>query len=304
MHSNIIYLVIFGVSALIPFLFFLIHKRFIHPINIQERSLLATNFGFFNALYAFLLGFAVVTLWASFNSAQSSVGSEAQAISSMYRIAIYLPGSEKLRDTIQEYTASILNDEWPAMDIEGRMCEKTQELYQTLWHRVHKYNPRSQKDWSFYNKLLDKLEDVSDFRVHRFLLQDTRLYPPLWFIIVVGAVFAVIGFYYMSAEKLYIQLIFDSIFIAMILLTIWLIVDLDKPFTGNLKVSGKPFEIIQTRMAVMSDHVKQMNSQDTEEESVKKKASKEEGQKPDSVTVPKIPPPDDMMKPSTSPPPE
>ena len=108
----------------------------------------------------------------------------------------------------------------------------------------------------------------------------------------------------MSAEKLYIQLIFDSIFIAMILLTIWLIVDLDKPFTGNLKVSGKPFEIIQTRMAVMSDHVKQMNSQDTEEESVKKKASKEEGQKPDSVTVPKIPPPDDMMKPSTSPPPE
>ncbi|GEM_PF-551677 len=299
MQATVIYLIIFGISALIPFLFFYIHKRSTHPIDMSERSLLATNFGFFNALYAFLLGFAVVTLWASYNNAQSSVGKEAQAINNLYRIALYLPGSEKLRDTIQRYTTSILNEEWPEMDRQGRMSEKTQRLYQELWHRVHSYNAKSPKDCTYYDKLLSKLEEVSDFRVQRFLFQDTHLYPLLWFIIVVGAIFAIIGFYYMSTERLHIQLLFDSIFIAMILLTIWLIVDLDTPFSGPLRVSRKPLELIQVRMAAMGDYEKQFEMEDMEKEPMMQKISPGEAQKLHGDTLPKSPTTDDTMEPST-----
>jgi hypothetical protein len=267
MIVSIVYIGIFALSALIPYLFYWLHKRSAHPLDMEERSLLSSNLGFFNGLYAFFLGFAIVTLWTSYNTVQDSVGKEAQAINNLYRLALAIPGSEALRENILRYNSSIINDEWKDMDRPGKMNEKTQELYHELWYRVHALEPKSEKDKIFYDKLVDKLQGTSDLRVQRFVSLQGHLYPLLWVIIIVGAIFAIIEFYYLSTGKHGTQLIFDSIMIAMLLLNIWLISELNTPFSGYVKVSPLPFEIVQSRMTIMTDtveHFKKIDSKKVE----------------------------------------
>jgi len=256
MFPTVIYVLVAVVSIIIPIIFYRLHKKSTHPLGLDERALVSTNMGFFNSLYAFLLGFAIVTLWTNFNNAQLLVGNEAQSIKNLYHLALMIPNSEKLRDTIQQYDDSIVADELPEMDRNKYMSEKTQTLFQEIWYRVHKLKAENDIDRTFYDRLTETLCLMSDYRLQRFVHLESHLYPLLWVIIVVGFVFAIIGFYYLNTEKLKIQLIFDSILIAMLLLNIWLILELDSPFSGYLKVSPRAYIVVSKRMRIMSDYMK------------------------------------------------
>lgn len=256
MKYFVVYFIVFIISALIPYCFYYVHKKYDHSLEYKDRSLLATNLGFFNALYAFLLGFAVVTLWSHYMNAQDTIAKESQAITTMYRVALMLPDSKSIRHTIKKYNESIVKDEWSEMNITGKISLKTQRLLHHLWYKVKKYNPKTETDWEFYKSLIDKIQDVSEFRTQRFITIENHLYPPMWFIIVIGAVFSLICFYFTSTEKITVQLLFDFIFIFMIILTIWLISELNTPFNGILRISPEPFNIVKDRMTIIDDNVK------------------------------------------------
>ncbi len=192
------------------------------------------------------------------------MANEAMSINNLYRLALMIPNTKELRDTIYRYNDSIINDELKDMDKNGTMNEKTQELYQEIWYYVYKIQPRTDHDKTFYDKLVDKLEQLSELRLQRFVYLQSRLYPLLWVIIIVGFLFAIICFYYLNTEKLKIQLIFDSIVIAMILLNIWLISELDTPFSGYLKVSPKAYQVVEHRISIMGDYIKRYEQMDRE----------------------------------------
>jgi hypothetical protein len=286
MFPTIIYVLVAVVSIIIPVIYYRLHKRSTHPLGMDERALVSTNMGFFNSLYAFLLGFAIVTLWTNFNNAQILVGNEAQSINNLYHLALLIPDSEELLDTIQKYDDSIVSDELPEMDRFKYLSEKTQTLFQEIWYRVHKLKARSDIDRTFYDRLTETLCQMSDYRLQRFVHLESHLYPLLWVIIVVGFVFAIIGFYYLNTEKLKIQLVFDSILIAMLLLNIWLILELDSPFSGYLKVSPRAYMVVGKRMRVMDDYIKTFEKLDLakkehriQREQLEKKGQQEQREK-------------------------
>lgn len=49
-------------------------------------------FGFFSTLYAFIIGFAIVTLWSAFLTAKTNVTREAESLITVHRAAKHLPG--------------------------------------------------------------------------------------------------------------------------------------------------------------------------------------------------------------------
>ena len=261
MITAFIYIAIFLISTLIPVSFYFLHRRSEHSLDLHGRTLLATNLGFFNALYAFLLGFAVVTLWTQYINAKDSVVHEAQAINNLYHIAIFLPEADDLRTAIAKYNESLYTDEWPEMDRNRRMSEKSQALFQSIWVQAHRLNPEGDENKLFFSNLLSALQELSEHRMQRLLLLDGHLFPLIWFIIIIGGIFAIVGFYYTSTEKLKIQFLFDFIFISMIFLSIWLISELDSPFTGYVRITPTPFIFISERLKLMDNSVKEYKEQ-------------------------------------------
>ncbi|MDQ7826390.1 MAG: hypothetical protein RDV48_26540 [Candidatus Eremiobacteraeota bacterium] len=247
-YAIYLFAAILFISALIPFLFFLIHRRSRIPLDVNERSLLSTSFGFFNALYAFLLSFAVITLWSQVIDAQDDVGREAQTINTMYHLALLIPDSDDLKHALIDYNNCIIDDEWKEMAVHRCISEKTQTAFHNIWYRIHTLPLKSQREILTYQEILEKVEDLSQLRVQRFLLIRGHLYPLIWIIIIVGGICAIVGFYYFGTEKLKIQLIFDFIFIFIMLLTIWLITELNYPYDGWINVSPEPFKVVRDRM--------------------------------------------------------
>ncbi|HEY9073495.1 MAG TPA: hypothetical protein VIN67_05115, partial [Desulfobaccales bacterium] len=70
------------------------------------------------------LGFAIVTLWSAYLSAQTNVALEADSLLVAFRTSKTLPNSGALRQALMDYAKSVVTDEWPAM-AKDAMSEKT-----------------------------------------------------------------------------------------------------------------------------------------------------------------------------------
>ncbi len=67
---------------------------------------------FFTTLYAFVIGFAIVTLWSAFLTAKTNVTREAESMMIVYRTAKHLPGSEPFRQAVASYVKTVIDVEW------------------------------------------------------------------------------------------------------------------------------------------------------------------------------------------------
>jgi hypothetical protein len=255
MSSTMIYLAIFFISAAIPVAYYYIHRKSKHSLDLNERTLLSTNLGFFNGLFAFLLGFAIVTLWTHYIDAEQATVKEAHSLLCLYQFANLLPENGKLRKTIREYETSIIDDEWKEMEQHNRFSDRTRLLYEELWFEVHQLKPRGDVEKMYFASLLESLRALSEHRLQRRYLLDGHLYPLMWVIIIIGSVFSVVGFFYTSTEKELVQLIFDFILISMVLLNVWLISELNTPFGGYVKISPRAFVMVQDRMDMVDSAV-------------------------------------------------
>ena len=220
-----------------------------HPktLNLNQKNLLATNFGFFATLYTFFLGFAVVTLWGSYNDADSNLTKEAQRLQVSYQLSYLLPNGEGLRTSIKEYISYVVKQEWDQMRA-GKILEPSPPSYERMWNEVKKLKPANPADNVYHIELIDRMIEVSTLRHARLDQTDSHLYPLIWVLIYLGLVFSVLSFYFLKLEHNSADMYFIWSTISMILCLIFLIYELDTPFSGWLHLQPDQLEHTLSRI--------------------------------------------------------
>ncbi|MBF0531277.1 MAG: DUF4239 domain-containing protein [Deltaproteobacteria bacterium] len=212
-----------------------------HSLDIDQKNLMSTNFSFFTTLYCFFLGFAVVTLWQSFNDTDATTTNEAMSVVTLYRLADNLPHSEKFRNHLVEYATSVVNDEWPSMAA-GQPSEKTHNIKENLWSSLLRIKPTQPEDQSYYIHMLNVLGELDKNRHKRNLQIDGNLYTPIWVLIYMGLAFSIVTFYFIDVDHNKANTYYMIIMICLLLTNIFLIVELDKPFSGFLHLDPNAFQ--------------------------------------------------------------
>src|SRR5271157_1593672 len=128
----LIFCTILAISLLFTGLLYFLRRRFV-AAGLAGEHLHPSVFSFFSTIYAFFLGFAIVTLWSAFLTAQANVSREADTLLMAYRLSKTLPKSEDFRRTLSDYVQSVVNDEWPAMAATDAMSEQTEKFLEKLW---------------------------------------------------------------------------------------------------------------------------------------------------------------------------
>src|SRR5471030_1123075 len=86
---------------------------------------------FLNAgvLFAVLLGFMVVAVWESYDTAKATVATEATSLVPLYRAAGNLPpeAGDKIRALVREYIHQVIEDEWPRQAETGQASSKARK---------------------------------------------------------------------------------------------------------------------------------------------------------------------------------
>ena len=101
-----------------------------------QEHIQSSVFNFFTTLYAFFIGFAMVTLWSAFLTAKTNVTREAESLMVVNRTAKHLPGSEVFRQAVVNYVKTVIDVEWAEME-KDIMSPEASRRFDDIWTRFY-----------------------------------------------------------------------------------------------------------------------------------------------------------------------
>jgi hypothetical protein len=200
-------------------------------------------FDFFTTLYAFFIGFAMVTLWSAFLTTKTNVAREAESMMTVYRTGQHLPGSGPFLQAVASYVKTVIDAEWGEME-KGAMSPEAGRRFEDIWTRFYELK----KDPNQTGELYTDLTAASRQRSTRGTMLEGNLYPPVWVILIFGFLSVCYGLYFINREPTVVSLIYEFMVIFLVLSCIYFIYDLDTPFSGLIILKPDAFRTIYLKM--------------------------------------------------------
>jgi Na+/proline symporter len=195
------------------------------------------KFATVGVLYAVLLAFAIILVWQKYSDAESTVEREAGAAAAMYHLSSGLGETQApaLRAALTVYLRSAISDEWPAME-SGNESKNTHEALEGLYRAVLG-SARSQSDSALISEIFSQLDTLTQARRSRILAAEGTVPGILWAVLFIGAA-TTIGFtFFFGTRNLKAQMLMTALLSILIFSELLIVVALDRPFSGTVKVS-------------------------------------------------------------------
>ena len=160
----ILFSVITLISVLISGALLLIRRKGGGRWRSQEH-IHSSVFDFFTTLYAFVIGFAIVTLWSAFLTAKTNVTREAESVMIVYRTAKHLPNSGLFCQAVASYVKTVIDVEWGEME-KGAMSPEAEQRFEAIWSRYYELGGDSNQLGELYTNLTEADRQRSFQRHH------------------------------------------------------------------------------------------------------------------------------------------
>ncbi|MEO8211174.1 MAG: DUF4239 domain-containing protein [bacterium] len=225
----------------------LILRKKIHWESFKENHEVG---GFlFNALgliYAVLIAFVVFATWEDYNAARKYCDNEADVLQNLYLNTEGLPEENRaeLKKKILDYIKTVIYDEWPLMARGEANPESRYKLIE-IWKAYNNIDSlKTEKEKIFFGESLDKLNDITEFRRQRILSSQNHIPMIIWIVIILGAMTSIGFSLFFGTRSHLIQATMTSLFAITNAMVILMILALDHPFTGDIKITPEAFEQI------------------------------------------------------------
>ena len=235
-------IVLLCVVLALTFLFLM--RRFWPSTQRREHNeIIGWQVSVLGTTYAVIMGFMLYAVWTDFNSAEMTADAEANSLVNVYRLADGLAPAQ--RDQIQQlardYTDSMLNEEWPAMNA-GSLSLNAHRIMQQLWTVTMQAKPASLSEQTSWNHVLTELTNMTEYRRLRELQSKSKLPGILWAVLIVGGVLTTMSSCLFGTDniKLHAIQVFSLSFL--LALALVAIADIDRPFRGAVHVNPLGFQ--------------------------------------------------------------
>ena len=197
-------------------------------------------------IYAVILAFMVIITWQSFDGSSKNAAREANYLADLYRDSTPLPAGFRgaVKADLKEYAAAIIGDEWPAMARGEKRSQKVEAVQQKLWDLYAGFQPKSETQAIFFNESVKKLSEASELRRQRLLDARSGLNGLLYFTLIAGGLVTIAFALLFGSENFVPQLLMTSMLAALIGLTLFTIMSLDFPFTGDISIKPEVFRTV------------------------------------------------------------
>jgi hypothetical protein len=230
--------IIFSVAGLcIVRRFFSAHKFKLHN-DIADP--LFTTLG---TIYAVTLAFMVIVTWQGFDTSNINTAREANYLADLYRDSTPMPASFRnaIKADLKDYVSDIITDEWPLMSAGHGRSLKVQADQQKLWDLYAGFQPKGDTQKIFFAESIKKFNEASEMRRQRLLDATTGLNSILYFILIAGGLVTISFTMFFGTENFGPQLLMTSMLATLIALTLFTIMSLDYPYTGDISIKPDMF---------------------------------------------------------------
>jgi hypothetical protein len=213
----------------------------------EQHEVAGITFAVIGGFYGIVLAFVLVASWERFEHARANTEAEANALGDLYRQAAGMPDGTRttLTRDIVSYLHAVIDADWPAMR-NDQLSAQSSELNLSIWHAVLDMQAETPKDVALYQCMVQKLDDFGEARRDRLLYMQTALPPVIWnFLIVFGAM-TVAFTYFFGMPRLLPQMIITIALAGTISCTLYLIWEMQTPFSGAVRVPDRAFRVVLT----------------------------------------------------------
>ncbi|HKD55337.1 MAG TPA: DUF4239 domain-containing protein [Steroidobacteraceae bacterium] len=208
------------------------------------------KFATIGVLYAVLLGFVVIIAWERFHEAERALATEAGASATVYRLAggLTAPLTAEIRSDLEAYLRSVDEDDWPAMAV-GRWSPATTDRLNALYDVVVHIRPTELHDFGLQQDLMRELDKVGEARRERLISANGSVPGAIWFVLLLGALLTIGFTYFFATQNEVIQGLMTGVLAALIFSAILVVVVVDRPFTGAVRVHSEPIRWVLEDMS-------------------------------------------------------
>jgi hypothetical protein len=191
-----------------------------------------------------LLAFAVFVVWESFREAEATVMREAGAVASLYRLASPLDGEARsaIEAALEGYLTVAIAQDWPAMDAGAPGSEAGARALSAAYAAAIGWQPANGREEVILGAFLDQLDALTEARRERLGLAAGVVPELVWSALVIGAVLTIAFTFFFAAESLAAQMLMSGMLALTLALSLLVVVALDRPFAGAVRVSVAPLE--------------------------------------------------------------
>jgi hypothetical protein len=231
-------LILVGLTTLIAVLGSALMRRYVGLEKLKANNEVAGfKFATVGVLYAVFLAFAIIVVWQKYSDAESTVAKEAGAASTVYHLSRGLGETQgdALRAALSNYLTVVISDEWPAMERGGRSNSARRAL-QTIYITMLQAKTAAPQDTALTSEIFYQLDELTQARRARLLAAEGAVPGVVWVVLFGGALLTVGFALFFGAPNLRAQMIMMAILSALIFSELLIVVAIDRPFTGTVKV--------------------------------------------------------------------
>jgi len=213
-------------------------RRLLPPAwRMEDQSLAAHFSAAIDRLYGVLLAFVVVVVWSHFDDGKVIVAREANQVGDLSRMAkVFSPSVEQsLRKALINYAATVIQDEWPAM-ARHRESTRTWMAMEELWNTVRAVHPSTAQETIVYDRILFRLNELSDSHRLRLLASEDKVPGILWVLLILGGGATVASTYFLRLNSHAPQVLLTVLVAGVIGFILFLIISLNSPFAGSIRL--------------------------------------------------------------------
>ncbi len=195
------------------------------------------KFATVGVLYAVFLAFAIILVWQKYSDADSTVAKEAGAAATIYHLSHGIPGAPgaALRTSLSNYLKLVVSDEWPAME-HGHYSKPTSQALESVYSALLTAASGEQRDSALISELFYQLDVLTQARRARLLAAEGVVPGIVWIVLFGGAAVTITFALFFGAKNLRAQSIMMGLLSALIFAELLIVVAIDHPFTGTVKV--------------------------------------------------------------------
>jgi hypothetical protein len=221
----------------------IVNRYLPHHVRRPHNDIVGFVIAVVGALYAVLLGFVVIALWEQHREASDIAQREAAALRDFHRYSrVVEPDLGPIHRLVVSYGESAVAREWPAM-AHGQSDRPTHDALHALLNSTLRLEPKNAREQVVYPEGLRRLGDLAEARDQRLLASRDRLPTMLWVTLVLGATITTGYIWLFGVENRSAHLLFGCGLAALFGLGFYLILALDNPFAGSLRVEPEAMRL-------------------------------------------------------------
>ncbi len=223
----------------------LAHNRI--PIELRQSHTVPLSLinGGLNVMFGVLVGFSAFLVLNKYQAAEHAVQNEAANVEEVYRHAegFVEPKRDEIQGLAASYARVVVEEEWPLMK-QGKTSPRAHDLADELRRSILTYKPTTSTQQALYTQLLGDVDELQESRTARVIYVSQRIPTLLWIALGGLSVIMIAFSYLVGMENRRLHLLAVAALAGGIVLVLFMIGELDRPFGAEPRVEPEPFQLV------------------------------------------------------------